>query len=116
MFDVRIRTVAKARVTARLIGVTLHDKAHDAWRALREADMSADSEADCYDCELCGATMHICMENTHEPDCPYEVFWRAIDVYDAAVQAALSKIKGRQLEEAKSILADTADQSNEEPA
>lgn len=84
--------IAKARVTVEFAATDLHDKAHDIWTALEHGDPLADLNADVYDCRLCKAPMYASMDYTHKPDCPYEVFGRAIQAFAGACSAALAPL------------------------
>lgn len=84
----KAKEIARARVLLKFANGDLHDKAHDIWCSIRDADVTADRNADYYDCALCGATMFECMDYTHKSDCPYEVFGRAIDAFTQAIEDA----------------------------
>lgn len=58
----------------------IHDAAHAIWDRAHEC-----GDVDHFDCKLCGATMYLCIDYTHKPDCPYERLGKAIDKFGDAL-------------------------------
>jgi hypothetical protein len=62
------------------------DLAHTVWDLLHPA-----GDADWHDCKFCGKTMYPCMDYTHAPNCPTELLIKAVDDFEAAVNAVKDK-------------------------
>ena len=68
--------------------IAIQDAASEAWDEIHKNEKGADY----YPCKLCGATMFLCIDYTHEPTCPVVQIEAAIDRYGKALEAAEQKV------------------------
>lgn len=72
----------------------IHDAASEIMDQLH-VGVETRTEYEIYDCRLCGAVMYPCMDYTHEKNCPYEIFTKAIDAFGGSVERAQQEAKER---------------------